>query len=230
MSSSHLPDPRAELLAFVSHDLRGLVGNVRMSAEALGSTELDGELYLTIIQRACDRMLRLIDDLDAESAAFELQPDAVSLAPLVDAALEGFQRLARVQGVRLESRVDDTTPAILGDRDRILQVLSNLLTNALLLVPTPRRVVVRATTKRDAIVVSVEDDGPGIAEHDLQRIFEPHFRGRAAHYRGRGLGLTIAKRLVEAHGGAIWVESALGRGTSFHFALPRAEGELRNSA
>src|SRR5262249_8123461 len=106
------------------------------------------------------------------------------------------------------------------DRDRLFQVLTNLIDNAIKFTPEGGTVIVRSAACNNEVRFSVSDTGPGIPESDRDRIFEPYWQATATGHPGAGLGLAIAKQIVEQHGGKIWVESAVGRGSTFVFTIP----------
>src|SRR5262249_35934304 len=108
------------------------------------------------------------------------------------------------------------------DRERVIQALSNLLANAVKVVPNGGSVTVDICAINEQLVFSVIDDGPGIPDSDLPRLFDRYWRGKDCGYKGAGLGLAIVKGLIDAHGGRVWVESKLGEGATFRFSLPRA--------
>jgi signal transduction histidine kinase len=117
-------------------------------------------------------------------------------------------------------------PAVHCDRDRVLQVLSNLIANAIKVTPGGGTITLAAEPRQHEVVLVVSDTGPGIAPDQLEHIFDRYWRGGRVGYKGTGLGLGIARGIVEAHGGRIWVESALGQGATFRFTLPiEAEAE-----
>jgi signal transduction histidine kinase len=142
--------------------------------------------------------------------------------PIVTQAVELLQPLADQKGIRLAASMG-RTGTTLCDRDRMLQVLSNLIGNAIKFTPAGGRVDVDVTGNTDAIVVCVRDTGPGIAPDDLPRLFQKYWQGnRQAHQSGVGLGLAIAKEIVLAHQGRIWADSQPGDGSRFFLSIPRA--------
>src|SRR5690606_3999247 len=136
-------------------------------------------------------------------------------------AIESFREQAAARGLRL-GLAAKTDRAIDVDRDRLLQVLGNLLANAVRLTPEGGAIEVRVEDAGDRALFSVRDTGPGIAPEELPNLFRRHWRGSTVRYRGTGRGLAIAKGIVEAHGGRIWVESEPGEGATFSFTIPYA--------
>jgi signal transduction histidine kinase len=125
------------------------------------------------------------------------------------------------RGCSVESEVHPELPLVRGDRDRLVQVLGNLIANALKATPPGGRITVAARADEQGVVYSVRDTGAGLAAETRARLFEPYWRGSAG-YKGTGLGLAIARGIVEAHGGRIWVDSEPGRGSTFMFTVPVA--------
>ena len=223
---------RDDFLAMVSHDLNSLLVGIVLSADFLSTDAPKTEAGEPIIaeaqriQRYAARMTRLIGDLvDVTSiAAGRL---AVTAGPgdsraLVVEALETFRPLASAKGISLESEMPEQTLLVAFDHDRILQVLANIMANAIKFTPRGGKVRIRAERVDDDVRFSVTDTGPGIPENLLEAVFERFWQAGKDARRGLGLGLYIAKSIVEAHGGRIWVESRIGEGSTFHFTLPVA--------
>jgi signal transduction histidine kinase len=179
---------------------------------------------LEILRRAADGMNRLIQDL-LEVARIEsgqgltIEPGRRNVALLLADACELFQQPAEEKGLRLECSSPPEDLAIHADRDRLLQVMSNLIGNALKFTDEGG-ITVRAERMGEDVRVSVSDTGPGIPEGDRVHLFERFWQARQSRRGGAGLGLAITKGIIEAHGGRIWVESEVGRGTTFFFTLP----------
>ncbi|MHB8873180.1 MAG: sensor histidine kinase [Myxococcaceae bacterium] len=224
---------REEVLAVVSHDLRNPLAVVSLSAAKLRrllprSADGDGARKMAdTIKRSSDQMAGLINDLlDAERLeAGELpgegRPEPV--VPLVGEVLDQLQPLAEEKSQRLERLVSGALPPVWGDRGRIAQVLSNLVGNAIKFTPEGGAVRVGVEARGAEVRFEVEDTGPGISEDELPHLFDRYWQSRRAKRAGAGLGLYIAKGVVEAFGGHIWVESRVGQGSRFFFTLPVAE-------
>jgi two-component system OmpR family sensor kinase/two-component system sensor histidine kinase BaeS len=213
---------RRQLLADVAHELRTPLSVIRVNLEAI----LDGlypmdEAHLRSVLEETTVMSRLLDDLQtlstAEAGALTLHREQTEPRQLIDTAVDSFTAQAKDRGVRLEGRAD-TLPEIEVDRLRIGEVLSNLLSNALRHTPSGGEVVVTAVATADGVEFSIADTGTGIAQDQLPHVFDRF--SRAADSPGAGLGLAIAKSLVEAHGGDIRAESSEA-GTTISFGLPR---------
>jgi PAS domain S-box-containing protein len=219
---------REEVLAIVSHDLRNPLNTIAMGATALRDLGSEDPVrFVDMIQRAIQRMNRLIEDLMdvvklEGGQKLALDPAPVELPPLLGEMRESFQAQAqpRHQAVVCECAPD--VPPIVADRDRLHQVLSNLLGNALKFTPEGGRVSIRAKRVEGDVQIEVADTGPGIPPEDLPRIFDPYWQARRTARLGAGLGLAISRGIVEGHGGRIWVESRPGEGSTFTFTLPIA--------
>jgi signal transduction histidine kinase len=219
---------RNEVLGIVSHDLRVPVNTMMATLELLGDTvpERRAEVrrWLDVLHRATDQMKALIDDLlDAtrmESERFTVERAPESAAVLIGQACEMMQPVAAVKQVLLECGAEQALDKVSLDGLQILRVLGNLIGNAIKFSSAGGKIRVRAESRAGELWVSVQDEGPGIPADDLPKVFDRFWKGRSDDRRGAGLGLTIAKGIVEAHGGRIWVESEEGEGSTFTFALP----------
>jgi signal transduction histidine kinase len=181
--------------------------------------------FLQIIDEECDTLQDLIHDLLESSiidaGLLRLEPQPVRLPRLAQSVTDDMAR--RTQQHHFLIDFPDDFPIVDADPHRIEQVLRNLLDNAVKYSPQGGLVVIRGTMHKDEIVVSVADQGMGIAPQHLNRLFEKFFRiesGLGRHVVGSGLGLPIAHTIVESHGGRIWAESQLGQGSTFYFTLP----------
>jgi PAS domain S-box-containing protein len=224
---------REELLAVVSHDLRNALNTILLGARAAerrASADAALSRNVDVITRAAEQMSRLIRDLldsaNIEAQGLSLRPQPESVRALVYDAREAARPLAEQKDVRLEADIAPDLPPVRCDRERVLQVLSNLLGNAVKFTPEGGGVAVRAVGRDGAsVVLAVEDTGPGIAPDMLPRIFERRWRADPTSPEGSGLGLFIAKGIVEAHGGRMWAESRVGEGSRFLFTLPVADAD-----
>jgi signal transduction histidine kinase len=225
-------DARRELVAWASHDLRTPIASMQAMLEALEDGLAQPDDYLPVLQQQVQSLALLVDDLfelariDAGALTLELR-DA-KLAGLVHACLRGLQAEARLRRVTLEARVDDDAIAWCAP-DQLQRVLLNLVTNALRHTPSDGSVAVLVDPHPRGFQVSVEDTGEGLAPEAQRRMFEGFWRGDAARTTGTagaGLGLAIARGLVEAQGGQIWAEPRAGGGARVCFTLPR-DGALR---
>jgi NtrC-family two-component system sensor histidine kinase KinB len=216
-----------EFLSMVTHELRNPLASIRGYAQIMRRRGEYMERGLDVILTQSRRLERLIGDLldvsRAEAGQLQLRREESDLVELVRAAADQAQALTRAHEVRFEG----PDGPLLGqwDRDRLDQVLQNLLANATKYAPDGGTIVVRVEDRGCEARVSVADQGPGIAPDALPSLFGRFFRteeARASGAEGLGLGLYISRTLVEAHGGRIWAESMLGQGSTFTFALPYA--------
>jgi signal transduction histidine kinase len=219
-------DARRELVAAASHDLRTPIASITAMLEAIEDGLADTSEYLAPLQDQARRLAALVEDLfelariDAGSLAYELT--VVELGPLVESCVRGFEAEARAQGVRLEQRIDASSAARCAP-DQVERVLLNLLTNALRHTPSDGTVAVAVARAEDSVRVSVEDTGEGITPDTARRMFDRFWRSDPARDGGgAGLGLAIARGLVEAQGGRMWAEPREPRGARVSFTLPAA--------
>jgi hypothetical protein len=219
---------RDDVLAIVAHDLRNPIQTISVTAAVLGLTAEDEKRrrHVAVIQRSAQKMERLIADLlDAariEAGTLAIRNEPVPVATVFAEAIEPFEEQARTRAVVINAEVETGLPVVTGDRDRLIQVLSNLLDNALRYTPEGQCLSVRARCVDAAVEISVEDSGPGIAPDELPHIFDRFWQAHHQSRAGAGLGLAICRGIVEAHGGRIWARSQVGRGTIMSFTLPRA--------
>jgi signal transduction histidine kinase len=225
---------RDAMLAVVSHDLRSLLNVITMSAsvvvDALSLREPDVAIdrSLGAMQRSAHRMSRLIQDLldvsSIESGTFSTEPRRIPVEALVGEAVDALRPQAVARSTQLVLALPAGARfAVDADRDRLLQVLENLIGNAIKFTPPGGTITVRVERRGDEVWCSVADTGPGIAPDDLPHLFERFWKAGLTAHLGTGLGLAIAKGIVEAHRGRIWAESEPGAGSRFWFALPLAE-------
>ncbi len=226
-------EQREDLLRAVSHDLRNPLQIVVLQAQRLLALASDdrprrGAAGIVAAARRMDRMLRdLADSARSEGGPIELDRKAVPLRPFVVQLLEGSEGV--LDASRVDLAIPDELPDVQADPDRLDRILVNLVGNALKY--SPGRVRIRAEGADGEVRIAVEDGGPGIAEADLPRLFERYYRGQRHEGEGLGLGLYIVRKLVEAHGGRIGVESHPGRGSTFTVALPVApEGQVEDAS
>jgi signal transduction histidine kinase len=216
---------REDIISVVSHDLRNPLGAILMASSALLHPDIDRNRVRALaerVHRQAERMARQLDDL-VDFAAIESGRIALARAvhppsTILDAATDMFAAVANEQGLHFETRATANLPPIECDSERAVQVMANLVSNAMKVTPRGGALTIGATKQSDAeVVFFVKDTGPGIAKEDQPKLFEKFWRGGT--YRGAGLGLSIARGIVDAHGGKIWVESELGRGSTFYFSL-----------
>jgi PAS domain S-box-containing protein len=222
---------RDELLAIVSHDLRNPAAAIAMCAQALtgGQAASDAERasLLGTIAESAEWMRRLMQDLvdvaSIEAGRLSVLPERQPVEPIILAAIEMFTARARQEAKTVRSEIPGSLPWVEADRSRIMQVLANLLDNALKFSPEGSRIVVSVLARKDELEFTVLDAGPGIPPDHLPHLFDRFWHARVDNFsHGSGLGLAIARGIVTAHGGKIWVDTTVGVGSAFHFTLPIA--------
>jgi PAS domain S-box-containing protein len=229
--AQHALRQRDETLAIVSHDLRNPLTAITMVVAALehpAARAEEGGRLIAMIRRSAHLMRRMIDDLhdvaSIESGRLAIDLIPVSPARVFTQALQLFEGTAAERSIRLRAEVPESLPLVRADADRLAQVLSNLVSNAIKFTAPGGEVAVDARAVDHELHVRIRDTGPGISPDELPLVFDRFWRGqRGTVARGTGLGLAIAKGLVEAHRGRIWAESTLGRGSTFTFTIPTAQ-------
>ena len=224
-----LAHTREEVLGVVAHDLRNPLNIIITTTDLLLEENLDRDRQndlLNVALRAGRQMNRLIGDLldtvRLQAGKFTLDLEDVAVAAVFKQAEEAFRPLAEKRKICLQAIPPGDGVAVRADPLRVSQILGNLLGNAIKFTPECGNVAMRASASDNHVVFHVTDDGPGIAAADISHLFDNFWQARRNDQRGVGLGLAIAKGLVEAHGGKIWCDSAPGRGSTFSFTLPRA--------
>lgn len=221
---------RDELLLAVSHDLRNPLGAILLSAESLLRRLPEGDerdrRKAEVIQRAASNMDRMIEDLldvdRLEGGRLVVERKPLEVRPLLGEAIGQLRPHAERSSITLTCFAPDGLPPVLADKGRLLQILSNLVGNAVKFTPEGGAIAVSVAPTEGAVCFRIEDTGKGIPADQLPHIFDRHWQASRTDRRGLGLGLSIVKGLVEAHGGRIGVESVPGRGSTFHFTIPVA--------
>lgn len=221
---------KSALLDSVTHDFRTPLTSIKASVTSLlsapESSEAQKQELLTVINEECDRLNQLVGDaaemarLDA--GEFELTCEAQSIAEIVEAAVQHCRSNLGTRVVSIE--IPREIPPVRADFQRVRDVLVRLIENANVYTPQEQPITISAEASGDLVITNVADRGPGIDEMELGLIFDKFYRGKNQRYlvQGTGMGLPIAKAIVEAHGGTIWVTSQLGHGSVFSFSLPVA--------
>ncbi|MGH7259900.1 MAG: ATP-binding protein [Nitrospiraceae bacterium] len=226
---------KSAFVSIVSHELRTPMTSIKGYVENIldglaGALTERQSYYLTRVKLNVERLTRMVNDLldlsrieDPEKRNGYLQLASLSLPDLAIEVVESFQTMARQRAIAVKAAGFDSLPAIQGDRDKLHQILINLIGNAVKFTPAGGEVLVETTTPAYGTVqVCVADTGCGIPSHEHDKVFDKFFSGAAIpeEARGAGLGLAITKSLVELHGGRIWLESSPGKGSRFFFSLP----------
>ena len=221
---------RDEILAVVTHDLRNPLNTIQLSAsllrDATPERRSENQRMLDIIFRTVRRMSGLVDELldvsSIEAGHFSVSPGRGSASDLLREAADALAPAAAERGVHLQTRIEGTDSAVWMDSTQLLRVVSNLVGNALKFTPAGGTVTLSAERREGEVLFVVRDTGPGIAPGDLPHVFDRYWQGRRGDRRGAGLGLAIARGIVEAHGGWISARSEPGKGATFSFAIPTA--------
>ena len=219
---------REEVLAIVSHDLRNPLSAITLAASLLQVSQTmtpEDREQLELMDLSAQRMRRLIEDLlDVTrlegGKRLPIDPAPIAVAALFQEIFDLFRAQATSSEISLRRHIAEPVPDVYADRHRVLQVLSNLIGNALKFTPPGGEISCEAASRDRHVLFTVSDTGPGIPKENLNDIFNPYWQAKRTERLGAGLGLPIAKGVVEAHGGMIWAESEPGSGTRFYFTLP----------
>jgi PAS domain S-box-containing protein len=218
---------RDETLGIVSHDLRNPLTKIALSADLLvdAPAEESPELIETI-RSSARQMQRLIQDLldvaRMETGSLSVAQDTIDPEPIVREMCDSNMPIAEQKQQRIVCNVEGSLPKVCGDRERIVQVFGNLISNAMKFTPERGVITIEARTHGKHVQFSVRDTGPGIPAADLKNVFTPYWQAKKTAHMGAGLGLAIVRGIVEAHGGKVWAENAAGGGASFKFTIPAA--------
>lgn len=226
---------RDDMLSVVSHDLRNPISTMDFSAALIvdllanSDTRANIEPYLDIIRRSAHRAIDLINNLmdltRIDAGRLTVVPLSYSVSYLLDRILPDLEVIANEKKIRIEREDVCDDLLVLADEARIGQVFSNIIGNAIKFTPSNGVIRISARQIDDAVEFAISDTGPGISEANLPKIFDRFWQEAKTARLGAGLGLFIAKSVIEAHGGTIHVESELGKGTTFFFNLPMARRE-----
>ena len=225
---------RDEVLAIVAHDLRNPLTIIKSSAALLQLTtdEIQRKEFIDMISTSCGRMQSLVGDLldvaRIESGGFTVDRTDVDAADVIEEMRRMFEPAAAEKGIRFEADASGVLPPLYADRNRLIQILANLVSNALRVTD---RGSVRLTVDgdRDKARFSVTDTGPGIPAAELPHLFDRFWQVRSSRRGGAGLGLAIVKGFVEAHQGTIEVTSEVGKGSQFRFVIPSFKDKCSHS-
>jgi two-component system phosphate regulon sensor histidine kinase PhoR len=222
---------RRDFVSNVSHELRTPLASLKALTETLQEGALEdppaARRFLLRMEHEIDNLTQLVQELlelsRIESGKVPLKKTRVTPWELVSPAVERMMVQAERAGVHLSLDCPDSLPPVLADQSRMGQVLVNLVHNAIKFTSPGGEIVIQAQQDQNMVVFTVRDTGAGIAPEALPRIFERFYKAdRSRSSGGTGLGLSIAKNMVQAHGGRIWAESEVGKGSTFYFSLPIA--------
>jgi signal transduction histidine kinase len=232
--AQHAITVRDDLLAVVSHDLQSPVNAIGMTVKSLLrepalTANPSVKRSLALIERTSKHIGQLCTELmevgSIQAGRLSILPRATALAPLLQEALAILEPMVLDKQLTVTTHLEPTLPLALCDGERVVRVLMNLIGNAIKFTAEGGELVIGMRQAGDQLEVTIRDTGPGIAREDLPKLFEPYWRSRQAGRRGMGLGLYIARGIMEAHGGHIWAESELGVGSKFVFRLAIAPAE-----
>ena len=222
---------KSDFVSMVSHELKTPLTAMRTSAQVLGLADAGKETkreMLDIILRNIDRQTNLVNDLldlsRIESGRMELKFERLSLDSLIADSIESVKQAASVEGIKLDVELPESLASVKGDREKLTQVVINLLNNAIKFTPRSGEITIKAIELNGQVEVKVRDTGIGIPPEDLDKVFDKFYQIDSTLTReagGTGLGLAICKGIVEAHNGKIWAESELGKGSTFIFTLEK---------
>jgi len=243
-------DNKSEFVGFAAHELKNPLTSVKGYASTLSGSMVDMltadqiRNFATIIHSNAERMQGIIDDLRdiaaIDAGKFKIHPEAMSLRTAVLDALMTIQDQITAKGQVILNEIDESLPLILGDNKRVIQVMTNFISNAYKYSPPGASIKIHAKVDKryisrkgqfmgEAMIISITDTGIGMSDDDLKQIFRvDYFRSEnelARQEKGTGLGMMITKRIIEGHGGEVWVESELGKGSTFSFTIPLAPQE-----
>jgi signal transduction histidine kinase len=231
-----LDEARRNLVAWASHDLRTPLASLKVMLDAMAEGIVNDpetiERYLKQSQNEVSQMSILLDDLfelaQLDAGYLDLEFQRISLSDLISDTLEGFSAKAKAKSISLQGSITDEVDPIWAAPDKISRILDNLVSNALRYTPSGGNIFIEARLNDDQVLIEVRDSGSGITPKDLPHVFDRFYRGEKSRTRneknqsgGIGLGLSIVKGLIKAHGGEIGVNSELGSGTTFWFTLPK---------
>ncbi|MGI9076047.1 MAG: ATP-binding protein [Gemmatimonadaceae bacterium] len=226
---------REEVLGIVSHDLRNPLAAVKMLTRSVlppsDASSRDNLSSAALILQAAEQMEALIRDMldvsSLDSGNLRVAPEVLDPSALISESLKTLLPLLAEKQIEIVTHLPSDLPSVSADRERVQQTLSNLIGNAVKFTPPGGRVAVTAVESNEFVTISVADSGSGIAKEHLPRVFERYWQSARTQRHGAGLGLAIAKGIVEAHGGRIWIESDPGIGTTVFFTLPVATVRVR---
>ena len=226
---------RDRMIAIFGHDLRGLLNALTINADLLlrnggGAGIESGRNVRLTIARMDQLITNLLDAVRLNANKLTVVPRPLDVTELLREAVEIFGPLARAKSLSLTLAVPKRSLRATADHGGLFQVISNLLSNAIKFSSRKARIIVQATTSDHGLEVAVRDEGPGIPESELDRVFEGFCQLQDADDRGLGLGLYIARAIVQAHGGRIWATSRPGEGSTFRFTIPRSASESSPAA
>ena len=224
---------REDVLAIVSHDLKNPLTTMGLISDMLDKVDDLSKVHIFSkkIKNSVDRMHQLVGDLldfaKIESGTFSVDLHAAQLSEVIHPILDGTKLLVESKNLTLNTNIPDQLPEIAVDINRLGQAFTNLLSNAIKFTPQNGSITISVQPLENEVQVAITDTGPGISDENLHRVFDRFWQAKNTKKLGSGLGLSIAKGIIDAHGGKIWVESQLGQGSTFKFTVPRTTSTLK---
>ena len=225
---------KSEFISSVSHELRtplhSIAGFTKLMLQGKVPNPDDQREFLVIIDKQSGHLGKLIDNLldvsRLESGRFETRKQRLSIKEPIHDAVHKLYGLANEKGIVISENIPETLPEVEADRERLMQTMTNLLGNAIKFSPNGGSIIVKVEGRDSELLVEVADQGIGIPKKDIPHIFEKFYRAKdSMSTGGAGLGLYITKQIVKAHGGRIWVESEINKGSTFYFTIPKLSRE-----
>lgn len=225
-----LDQMKSQFISNVSHELRtplhSIMGFTKLILEGKVASPKDQREFLIIIDQQSKRLGKLIGELldvsRLESGRFETQKQRLAIGEPIHAVIDELHNLASENGIVISAIIPVTLPKVEIDRERMMQVMTNLLGNAIKFSPSGGSITVKAQVKDSELLVQVGDNGTGIPKEVIPHVFEKFYRAKdSISVGGTGLGLYITKQIIEAHGGRIWVKSKPNKGATFYFTIPK---------
>lgn len=227
-------EERREFVANVSHELRTPLTSMKSYLEALQDGAVNdpdiAPQFLEVTSNETDRMIRLVNDLlqlsKMDSKDYSVSVAEIDAPQLVNHVIDRFEMTTKNQEIQFKRRIPEQEITVQGDRDKLMQLMDNIVSNAVKYSPEGGTINVSLKQEQERLVVSVKDEGVGIPKENIPHVFDRFYRvdkARSRNLGGTGLGLAIAKEIAMAHGGNIWVSSEWGKGTTFSFSLPYAQ-------
>ena len=222
---------KTQFLSITSHELRSPITPMKLQMGLLlenrfGKLTKKQKESLEMISKNAEHLDKLIADIldisRIQAGGLKIKPKKIQLADCIKETIENVKSSAHRENITLRAKIAKL-PEITADKHRIIQVLSNLINNAIKFTPAKGKVTIEAEKQKNSVLVKIKDTGIGIAEKDLKKIFEPFFQVDSSYtrkYKGSGLGLSVCKGIIEQHNGKIWAESKLGKGSTFYLTLP----------
>ncbi len=230
----HVIKARDKYLGMAAHDFRNPLGGIVNSCEILldedtGPLNSEQREFIELVQESASHLLEVVNDMldfsSVESGNLDLRYEVTDIVFLLNQAVAFNTPLARRKSITIYFTAGQSSRMMNIDKKKIMQVLDNLISNAIKFSHDHTSITVSLTEDSESIIISVKDEGQGIAEDELEKLFTPFSRSRTSSTAGEkssGLGLAICKRIVEGHHGSIWVESEAGKGSTFSFSLPKS--------